>query len=178
MLLVRTTQFTRPKTSTQWLRLPRASSRRPPGPPEPRLPVAEFGAACQPLCYTTRCPADFSTSGGVATGTEVAERLRTKVGQPVSLVARWIVDRRVIAFSCGAGQLLPLFQFDFAAGCVRGGVALAMAELVGLTNDDELACWFAQPNAWLQGAAPAQVLPRDAGAVIAAARADRIVARG
>jgi len=123
-------------------------------------------------------PADFATSGGVAAPTEVAERLRAKVRQPVSLLAHWIVDRRVIALPCGAELLLPLFQFDFAQGCLRNGLEPAMAELAGVMGADEIARWFAQPNGWLHGAAPAQTLLSDVAAVLDAARADRFVARG
>jgi len=162
--------FSHPPSETRadWASLPRP----------PRQAVADSGVDFQHSRHHAGCPADFSKSGGVATGTEVAERLRAAVGQPVSLLARWIVDRRVIVFSFGSVLLLPLFQFDFAAGCVRGGVVPTMAELSGVMDDDEVACWFAQPNAWLHGAAPAQILPSDVGAVLAAARADRFLATG
>lgn len=147
-------------------------------PPSPRQLVAGSGAPPHRSGHHAGCAADFSTSGGVATGTVVAERLRAKVSQPVSALARWIVDRRVVAMACGPALLLPLFQFDFATGCVRSGVAPTLAELAGVMDDGEVACWFAQPNAWLHGAAPAQILSSDAGAVLAAARADRFVANG
>lgn len=129
-------------------------------------------------CRRADCLAGDCASGGVATANKVAERLRVEVSQPVSLLARWIVDRHVIAFSCGAELMLPLFQFDFAQGCVRGGVAPVMLELTGVMSDEEMARWFAQPNGWLHGATPAQTLPSDAGAVLDAARADRFVANG
>jgi hypothetical protein len=124
------------------------------------------------------CPADFAASGGLATGTEVADRLRAEVRQPVSVLARWIVDRQVIAFSCGAGLWLPLFQFDFAQGCVRNGIAPALSELTAVMTDGEVAHWFVQPNGWLRGAVPAQTLLTNTAAVLAAARADRYVAKG
>lgn len=120
----------------------------------------------------------FAASGGVATGTDVADRLRDAVAQPVSVLARWIVQRQVIAFSSGGEMLLPLFQFDFVHGCVRGGIASALAELADVMTDDEVASWFDRPNGWLNGAAPAQVLQSDARGVIDAARADRFVVKG
>ena len=168
MFFVSAPRSTRPETRAQGMRLPSAN----------RQPAEEFAVDCQRLCHRVSCPADFSSSGGVATGSEVAERLRAEVGQPISLVARWIVDRHVIVFSCGARLWLPLFQFDFAQGCLRAGVAPAMAELAGVMDDDEVACWFAQPNAWLHGAAPAQTLLSDANAVLGAARADRLGVMG
>jgi len=147
-------------------------------PGEQRKPAAESGVDCRCLCHRADDSADYSASGGVATGNEVAERLRVTVRQPVSLLAHWIVDRHVITFSCGAGLLLPLFQFDFAQGCVRCGVVAGLSELTGVMTDDEVARWFAQPNTWLNGAIPAQKLFIDSPAVLAAARADRFVAKG
>ena len=172
MQFVSTFFHTLPGTRAGWTAPPRSS----------RLLVAESGA--EPRAVSQRsghlagCAADFSASGGVATGTDVAERLRAKVDQPVSALARWIVDRQVVAISGGPTLLLPLFQFDFATGCVRSGVAPTLSELAEVMNDNEVACWFAQPNAWLHGAAPAQILLSDIGAVLAAARADRFVANG
>jgi len=114
----------------------------------------------------------------MATATEVAERLRGDIAQRAFQLARWIVDRQAIAFSHGAGTSLPLFQFDFAHGCVRTGVAPVILELSGLMTDYELACWFVQPNGWLNGAAPALTLLSDVPALVDAARADRFVAKG
>ncbi len=145
---------------------------------EPRSPAAKSALRCQHLCQQAGCPADCAAFGGVATGDEVVERLRNVVRQPVSLLARWIVDRQVIAFTCQAGVLLPLFQFDFAGGRMRSGVVPAISELAGVMNDDEIARWFAQPNNWLNGAVPAQTICTDAQAVLAAARTDRFVVNG
>jgi len=121
---------------------------------------------------------DFSAYGGAATGDDVAERLRVCVRQPVSALARWIVDKQVITFSCGSRLMLPLFQFDFDQGCVRSNAAAALLELKGVMTDNEVACWFAQPNTGLDGGVPAQRLLIDFPAVLAAARVDRFVVKG
>jgi len=73
---------------------------------------------------------------------------------------------RPVRFDCAAG---------FSAG---GGVAPAIAELTGVMSDDEVAHWFAQPNAWLNGTAPAQKLLTDVPAVLDAARAMRFAVKG
>ena len=145
---------------------------------EPHRPVAEPAVGGQGLCRRDGCPADFAASGGVATGNEVADYLRVRVCQPVSLLARWIVDRRVIVFSCGADLLLPLFQFDFAQGCLRSGVAPVLSELTGVMSDQEIACWFSQPNGWLNGAVPARIVLTEVAAALTAARADRFLVAG
>jgi len=136
------------------------------------------GVDCPCVCRRDHCIADFSACGGVATGDDVAERLRVTVRQPLSALARWIVEKQVITFSCNSGLMLPLFQFDFEQGCVRSDATAALLELKGAMTDNEVACWFAQPNTWLGGAVPAQTLLINFPAVLAAARADRFVAKG
>ena len=89
-----------------------------------------------------------------------------------------VEQRQVNALSSGGEMLLPLFQFDFAHGCLRGCVASALVELADVMTDDEVARWFDQPSGWVNGAAPAQVLLSDVRAVIDAARADRFVVKG
>ena len=141
-------------------------------PREPRRHAAGLALSGQRVCRQ----ADFGASGGVTTGTEVAARRRDAVTQPVLVLVHWIADRQVIAFSCGAGLWLPRFQFDFAQGRVRSGIAPAVSELAALMTNSELAHWFVQPNGWLRGAAPAETLLTHVEAVLAAARADRYVA--
>ncbi len=120
----------------------------------------------------------FAASGGVATGSEVADFLRPWVDQPISLVAHWIVARKVITLAWRNDTLLPLFQFDFARRCVRAGIEPVISELSGAMDDAEVALWFAQPNVWLAGATPADAFATVAAEVFDAARADRFVIRG
>jgi len=138
----------------------------------------KVGLGCECGYHRADCLADYSAYGGVANGNEVAERLRVTVRQPLSVLARWIVDRHVITFTCRARPMLPLFQFDFDQGCVRDGAAAALSELTAVMSDDEVARWFSLPNTWLNGAVPAQKLLIDVPGVVAAARADRFVAKG
>jgi len=135
----------------------------------------------------------FTQSGGVVTGERLAELLRgalsagdgaasaAAVGQPISVVARWIVSRGALAFHCPQGWLLPMFQFDLVGASpsiLRPGVASVLAELGEVYEGVELALWFVTPNNWLSGAQPAQVLRGNPEAVLQAARADRYVACG
>lgn len=168
MSIISTFLNTRPQTGT-W---------RGPWPCEQHEPADKVGLGRECVCHWTNCAADYSSCGGVATATGVAERLRATVRQPVSLLAHWIVDRHVITVSRGAGLMLPLFQFDFDQGCVRSGAAAALSELTAVMTNDEVARWFSLPNTWLNGAVPAQSLLIDVPAVLAAARADRFVAKG
>ena len=94
------------------------------------------------------------------------------------MLARWIVGREVLSFVWRSQTLIPLFQFDPQRGCVRPGMRETIAELSAAFDDLETALWFAQPNAWLTGSAPADVFAHDTPAVLEAARADRFVAMG
>ncbi len=142
-----------------------------------RKPIDDCGAGNQRHGPRNDWAAEFLASGGVATSSEVAERLREKISQPVSLLARWIVDRRVVVLSCAAGTALPLFQFDFTLGCLRCGVAPVVAVLSEAMTDDQVARWFVAPNVRLNGAVPADTCQFSDPAVLAAARADGRAAR-
>ena len=120
----------------------------------------------------------FSDIGGVVNGDTLATLLRERTGQPISLLAGWIVHRRVLSFSWHSQTFLPLFQFDLALPQVRPGVLQLMAELRGVFDDLELADWFARPNSWLGDIAPARLYVDNFPAVLHAARADRFVALG
>jgi len=109
---------------------------------------------------------------------DLAGLLRGRVEQPLSTVARWIVAREVVSVAWRARTLLPLFQFDLASARVRAPVATVVSELVDVFDDGELARWFAEPNVLLGNISPVQRISADPGAVLAAARADRFIARG
>jgi len=120
----------------------------------------------------------FESTGGVASGDEIAQRLRGHSDQPISAVARWIVDREVVSFRWRSKILLPLFQFEGSSMTLRPGMAEVILELSAALDDWELAAWFAQPSAWLDGAAPVDTISHDPHAVLQAARADRFIALG
>jgi hypothetical protein len=115
---------------------------------------------------------------GVATADELAGLLRVYANQPISVLARWIVARRVVSFVWQSETWIPLFQFDLADMSLRQGALQVIRELVEAFDDWELATWFASPNPWLQDAAPLEIILDDPSAVLDAARADRFVAMG
>ena len=123
-------------------------------------------------------PEAFRSSGGVVSTDTLTMMLRRRSDQPVSLLARWLVNRDVISFKSSGQTLLPTFQFDWLTGAVRPGVIGVLAELRGAFDDDEIAAWFAQPNSSLFGNSPANLIDKDPAAVLEAARIDRFVAMG
>ncbi len=120
----------------------------------------------------------YRSTGGVASGEIIASLLRQHSEQPISLLARWIVSRKVVSFVWRSQTHLPLFQFDLNRMEIRPGAQSVMAELARAFDDWEMANWFALPNSWLAGAVPADALASDSQAVLHAARADRFVAIG
>jgi len=120
----------------------------------------------------------YERTGGLMRSEEVLFLLRRRSSQALSLLARWIVDQRVVNFEWQTDRLVPMFQFDLADMSIRPEAAAVLAELAGSFDDWDLASWFAEPNAWLQGRTPVDALQADPKAVFDAARADRFVARG
>ena len=120
----------------------------------------------------------YRRSGGLLSGDEVALLLRAHSPQPLSLVARWIVTRRVVSYMWQSQTLVPMFQFDRSDMALRRGVSEVVDELADTFDDWKLAAWFAEPNSWLAGAAPVDLIDTDQPAVRQAARADRFIARG
>jgi hypothetical protein len=123
-------------------------------------------------------PEAFRSSGGVVSTDALMMMLRRRSDQPISLLARWLVDRDVISFKSHGQTLLPTFQFDWLTAAVRPGVIGALAELRGAFEDDEIAAWFAQPNSSLLGDSPVNLIDKEPAAVLEAARIDRFVAMG
>ncbi|MDO9435258.1 antitoxin Xre/MbcA/ParS toxin-binding domain-containing protein [Hydrogenophaga sp.] len=130
--------------------------------------------------------AAFGDTGGLVSGEELVELIQTQCQhglpahafQPISLVARWIASKKVVAIDSPWGQVLPVFQFDIPRAEVLPGVQLALSELRDVLSEEELALWFVTPNEWLDGQRPAQALRTRMAAVRHAARADRFVALG
>ena len=69
-------------------------------------------------------------------------------------------------------------QFHVMEQPFRATGGVVVQELRDAFDDWDLALWFAESNAWLCGAAPVDVIGGDPVAVLHAARADRLIARG
>ncbi|MEO8523644.1 MAG: hypothetical protein ABI460_02885 [Caldimonas sp.] len=120
----------------------------------------------------------FGCHGGLYGGDELALLTRGRGEQPMSLIARAIVNRSLVNVVWQGKLLIPAFQFALHGCSVRDDVAVVVDELVKPFDDWELALWFALPNLWLKDMAPVDMLARDPAAVLGAARADRFIALG
>jgi hypothetical protein len=115
----------------------------------------------------------YRQRGGLASGDAVARLLRRHSSQPLSLLARWVVDRQIISLRWQSELLVPMFQFEATSMHPRAAVLEAVNELSPILDDWNLACWFAEPNARLDHCVPVDVIDTDPDAVRRAARADR-----
>jgi hypothetical protein len=122
----------------------------------------------------------YRSHGGLAAGDELAQRLLREYGcsRPTSLLARRIVERQVISFQWQGTHWPPLAQFVRAGPHVKSSVQAALDELRHVFDETELAIWFAEPNDWLDGARPIEVVDCTCAALHRAARADRYIAAG
>ncbi len=115
--------------------------------------------------------------GGLGRGDEVAERF-VQCGGELSLLARWIVERRVLSVEWRSELWLPWFQFQTQTMALKPVVQRVRDELGQAFDAWQLAHWFAEPNCWLSDRAPMALIDSEPEEVVNAARADRFVALG
>ena len=120
----------------------------------------------------------FRSTGGAITDDELLILLSKRWEQPISVLARWIVERHVVHFRIGSQIMLPLFQFDLENHVVLPSVGKVIAQLRDSFDDQDLAQWFAMSNCWLDEASPAETIARNFPAVLEAARADQFAVEG
>ena len=120
----------------------------------------------------------FQRCGGLATAEEVIRLMRRQSDQPISTLARWIVDRSIVHFARQGATLLPLFQFDRDRMLLDPMAIGVVQELRDIYDDWEIALWFVTPNTSTSGVAPVDAFESNPMAALAAARTDRFVALG
>lgn len=118
--------------------------------------------------------AAYRRSGGLATGSEIAAR---RPGVGLAELARFIARRELISLDWGGHRWLPVFQFEDGDVTVRESVSALVEELSVALDDWELTQWFVDPNSWLNGATPLQLVHDDFARVHDAARALRFVCK-
>ena len=114
--------------------------------------------------------------GGLVGGDAMAMAMREFRDQPISTLARWIVDRTVISLDWHGHVMLPMFQFDPIDLSPRSDVQSVAQALAATHPNWDVALWFAQPNALLDGEIPIDVIEHDFAAVMQAARSAASVA--
>lgn len=148
-------------------------------PAQRQLARPSAGAHLQILqaCQYLEIENEFRASGGVISSEEVVALLMERTDQPISKLARWIVDRHVIGFEWQGRTVLPRFQFELSTMTPRPAVRTVVGELILAMTDWEICLWFVTPNAWLADALPLDAIASDAAAVVDAARGERYLLR-
>ncbi len=116
--------------------------------------------------------------GAVLTCDDMIGAMREYLDQPISRLARKIVERRIVSIPWKSRTYLPAFQFEQASCDVLQTVEVILEELTPAFDDYALADWFATSNGWLHCRIPSSLVAKEPGAVLQAARADRYIATG
>lgn len=120
----------------------------------------------------------YKTNGGTARADVLAMLLEEKnKGNFVSVVRR-IVSGDIFSFEWQNHFWVPMFQFNLHDLSVKQEVRRVVYELSAVLDNWTLALWFAEPNSWLKGRRPVDLVDSHFSEVLHAARADRFVATG
>ncbi len=117
----------------------------------------------------------YVSHGGLATSSEIVHPLRSFWCQPLSMVATWIVHRRVLSLPWRSQLLLPLFQFVRPRMTLLPEVSALVSKLGDCMEDESVASWLVTPNAWLRSELPIDVVLSDPEVGIEGADHDRLV---
>jgi hypothetical protein len=128
------------------------------------------GQACECLLQA------YVPYGGAFSGDDLVAVLADATEQPISRVAHWIVEDRLIHLQVGGAICIPRFQFHGRQ--LRPLLHQAVGELRGFCDAFEIAQWFVTPNAWLRDRLPVALVLQGDTEVVEAARADRYLCSG
>ena len=120
----------------------------------------------------------YKTCGGTARADDLALLLEERQKGDFVSVAKRIVSRDIFSFEWQNHFWVPMFQFHPHDLSVKQEVRRVVHELAGVLDTWTLAMWFTEPNAWLKGKRPVDMVDRQFSEVLHAARADRFVASG
>ena len=120
----------------------------------------------------------YKTCGGTARADDLALLLEHRHEGNFVSVAKRIVARDIFSFEWQNHFWVPMFQFNPHDMSVKQEVRRVAHELTDVLDNWTLALWFTQPNHWLNGERPVDLVDGQFSAVLGAARADRFVAAG
>lgn len=116
--------------------------------------------------------------GGLARAHELSRSWAADGAAFAGRIEHLIDEGRVFAFHWHDSLWLPRFQLDREAHDTVPALEPVLAELDNSLDGWELAAWFVEANAWLDGLAPVEQLADALPTVLDAARADRFVRCG
>jgi hypothetical protein len=113
----------------------------------------------------------FARHGGMVGGEELVHRMGALPGRPMSVLARWIVSRKVIAIDWQLTMLVPMFQFGSNPMKPNPACGRIVSMLSEVMDDWAIGLWFAKCNLLLGGTRPVDLLSHGPWEVLQAARA-------
>lgn len=116
----------------------------------------------------------YGERGGLASPEEIIIQMRPYWRQPVSILSKWIVSRKVVSFSWRTRMLLPIFQFECARITPNQAIADCSLELGDLMDDEGFASWFVHPCDCLAHRMPVDMIFDEPDAVVDAAGRTRV----
>ena len=120
----------------------------------------------------------FRGKGGLARADDLARLLEDCRHVDFIGLAKLMVSGAIFSFEWGGAHWVPMFQFNLADLTVKPAARSVVTELNTTFDGWSLAEWFTQPNDWLAGRTPVDLIDSDLPVVLDAARADRFIANG
>jgi hypothetical protein len=145
--------------------------------------VFESAATTHPLAVPSRRREDvalaelidgYSVHGGLASTDELIFQMRPHWRQPISILAKWIIGRKVVSFMSRTQFVLPIFQFVRPRMTPNEAVCDCSIELGDFLDVEAFAAWFVRPCRWLGQRMPVDLLLSDPDAVVDAAAKTRV----
>lgn len=150
-------------------------------PPQPAQQPSHLAAPISsyptPLGFVALLSA-YRPTGGTVRGDDLSRHVLSEEPGHLTNLARKLVSGSILSFPWRQTLWVPLFQFSPGSSTVRAPVNRVMDELSDAFDSWEIAVWFVQPNTWLRGQRPLDMLDRPDADVVQAARTDRFVAIG
>ena len=120
----------------------------------------------------------YKSCGGTARADDLALLMKEQNKGNVSSLGKQMVAGDIFSFEWQNHFWVPMFQFNPHDMSVKQEVHRVVRELACVLDSWTLAQWFTEPNAWLKGRRPVDLVDGQFSTVLFAARADRFVANG
>ena len=159
---------------------PVAVDKKPLVPPRRRVirnPIEELGGFPNQDNFAAVASA-YQSSGGIFRAEDLVRLAALGDGQGRAELIGQITSGRVLSFQWRQSYWVPIFQFESGGTVQKNCAREVIGELADTFDDWEKVVWFIQPNVWLDGAKPLELLEQQLPEVVDAARADKFVAVG
>ena len=120
----------------------------------------------------------YRSSGGIFRAEDLVRLEALGDGKAQAELIGSITSGQILSFQWRQSYWVPIFQFEIGGTVQKDCARQVILEFADTFDDWEKVVWFVQPNVWLDGARPLELMERRLPDVMHAARADRFVAAG